>query len=211
METEISLTAPPNTPEKNPHEGVCQRKVDPAQSRNLDPTSCQSFYLAHEIIEISSESDGNSDEVTVPNSPRVVEEDINEGDQSSDNASRADAAEDDVNDNNNNTNDGSIVYSNSLLPTECLPDGGHARFANTAEGSSSKYGIITMRLDSPASKKYGAIGQKFGEGGHVDGSEGSSECSNGKLKRVHNEYEPPPDEVPEHDRLSKRRRKAKRL
>ncbi|KID96060.1 hypothetical protein MAJ_07971, partial [Metarhizium majus ARSEF 297] len=212
METDTSLTAPPNTPEKNPYEGVCQRKVD-AQSRNLDPTSCKSFYLPHEIIEISSESDGNSDEVTVPNSPRVVEEDINEGDQSSDNASRADAdaAEDDVNDNNNNANDGSIVYSNSFLATDCLPDGGRARFANTAEGSSSKYGIITMRLDSPASKKYGAIGQKFGEDGHVDGSEGSGECSNGKLKRIYDRYESPPDKVPEHDPLSKRRRTAKRL
>ncbi|KAF5133794.1 hypothetical protein E5D57_004421 [Metarhizium anisopliae] len=115
METEISLTAPPNTPEKIPHEGVCQRKVDPAQSRNLDPTSCQSFYLAHEIIEISSESDGNSDEVTVPNSPRVIEEDINEGDQPSDSASRADAAEDEVKDNTSKAKNGSIVYSNSLF------------------------------------------------------------------------------------------------
>ncbi|KAF5136256.1 hypothetical protein E5D57_000016 [Metarhizium anisopliae] len=204
METEISPTAPPNTPDKIPHEGVCQRKVDPAQSRNLDPTSCQSFYLSHEIIEISSESDGNSDEATVPNSPRVIEEDINKGDQPSENASRADAAEDEVNDNINKAKNGSTVYSNSLLATGCLPDGGHARFANTAEGSSSKYSIITMRLDSPASEKYGAVGQKYGEGGNVGNSEGSSECSNGKVKRVY-------DEVPEHGPLSKRRRKAKRL
>ncbi|QLI64094.1 uncharacterized protein G6M90_00g027630 [Metarhizium brunneum] len=210
METETSLTAPPNTPEKNPYEGVCQRKVD-AQSRNLDPTSCKSFYLAHEIIEISSESDGNSDEATVPNSPRVIEEDINEGDQPSENASRADAAEDEVNDNTNKAKNGSIVYSNGLLATECLPNVDHARFANTAEESSSKYSIITMRLDTPASEKYGAVGQKFGEGGYVGNREGSSECSNGKLKRAYDRYESPPDDVPEHDLLSKRRRTAKRL
>ncbi|KJK84789.1 hypothetical protein H633G_11431, partial [Metarhizium anisopliae BRIP 53284] len=179
--------------------------------RNLDPTSCQSFYLAHEIIEISSESDGNSDEATVTNSPRVIEEDINEGDQPSDNASRADAAEDEVNGNINKPNDGSIANSNSLSATECLPDGEHTRFSNTAVRSSSKYSIITRRLDSPACEKCGSIGQKLGEGGHVGGREGSSECSNGKLKRIYDRYESPPDEVPDHDPLSKRRRTAKRL
>ncbi|KJK73582.1 hypothetical protein H634G_11163 [Metarhizium anisopliae BRIP 53293] len=153
----------------------------------------------------------SGDEATVTNSPRVIEEDINEGDQPSDNASRADAAEDEVNGNINKPNDGSIANSNSLSATECLPDGEHTRFSNTAVRSSSKYSIITRRLDSPACEKCGSIGQKLGEGGHVGGREGSSECSNGKLKRIYDRYESPPDEVPDHDPLSKRRRTAKRL